>query len=204
MIDRSLFLLWVRATWARWLIGLPLIVVLALIGEAVGIGGSQVLVGVGMGAGTGLMQGRVIRKTVQKSVPWFWTSVVGLGSPFLVADISNAAGWGLVYSLPASVAAGGIIAGGWQSRILQPRDRKKWMWVAASALGWTLAGGAALVAGDLSRSHSLRGIRGAVVFLGVTAGGGLVLGLVTGICLAWMFRLEPARQQGLRGRLDHG
>lgn len=193
MIDRSLFLLWVRATWVGWLLGVPLIIVLALVGEAIGIGGSQVLVGAGMGTGIGLMQGRVIRGIVHKSVPWLWSSVIGLALPFLMADISKAAGWGIVYSLPMFVALGGGIAGGWQALILHSRFRKTWwLWVATSALGWTLAAGAATVADYLSRSHSLRGIWGAVVYLGVVAGGGLILGLVTGICIAWMFRHEPA------------
>ena len=45
---------WLRATVAGWLLGVPLIVALALLGEAVGVGGAQFLVGVGMGAGLGL------------------------------------------------------------------------------------------------------------------------------------------------------
>lgn len=195
MAGRRFFLLWIRATWAGWLLGIPLIIVLALLAEAVGIGGSQTMVGAGMGTGTGLMQSRVIRGVVHKSAPWFWSSVVGLASPFLVADISKVAGWGLVYSLPVSVALGGIIAGGWQALILQPRLRQTWLWVVASALGWTLAAGAAGAADNLVRSHSVRGIWGAVLYLGIVVGGGLVLGLVTGICLAWMLRNEPATLQ---------
>ena len=35
---------WLRATWLGWILGVPLILVLALAGEAVGIGGAQVLV----------------------------------------------------------------------------------------------------------------------------------------------------------------
>ena len=41
---------WRRATTGGWLLGVPMIVVLALIGETVGLGGTQTLVGVGMGA----------------------------------------------------------------------------------------------------------------------------------------------------------
>jgi NhaP-type Na+/H+ or K+/H+ antiporter len=50
---------------------------------------------------------------------------------------------------------------------------------------------AALV--DVSRARSLRGIWGALIYLGMVAGGGLVLGLVTGVALAWLLRREPVR-----------
>ena len=192
MIDRMLFSLWVRATFVGWILGIPLIIALALLGEAVGIGGSQVLVGAGMGTGIGLMQGRVIRGIIHKSSLWVWSSAAGLSLPFFVTDISNAAGWGLAYSLPIAVTLGGIIVGGWQAFILRPRFRKVWFWAAASALGWTLAAGTVAVADPLVRSWSVRGLWGAVLYLGIVATGGLILGLVTGICLAWIFRNEPA------------
>ena len=51
MIDRKLFVSWIRNTWFGWLLGIPIIITLALIGEAVHIGGAQVLVGAGMGIG---------------------------------------------------------------------------------------------------------------------------------------------------------
>ena len=51
---------WVRATWLGWLLGIPLIVVLALLAEGVGVGGAQVCVGAGMGLGVGFMQRRAL------------------------------------------------------------------------------------------------------------------------------------------------
>jgi hypothetical protein len=196
MLDRSLFLSWIRATWTGWLLGVPLIVILALLGEAVGIGGSQVLVGAGMGIGTGLLQGRIIRGVIHKSGPWFWSSAVGLALPFLVSDISKATGRDIGYSLPIFVALGGLIAGGLQALILRPHLRKAWLWVLASALGWTLAAGAALVAHYISRLHSLRGLSGALIYLVVVAVGGLILGSVTGLCLAWMLGHKPRLSTG--------
>ena len=186
MFDRPLFLRWVRATWLGWLLGIPIIIMLALIGEAMGIGGSQALVGAGMGTGVGLMQWRVVRDVVHKSTPWFWSSVFGLALPFLLADISKMAAWGVEYSLPLCVTLGGVIAGGLQALILNARFRRTWLWVVGSALGWTCAALAALVADSPQRYFSLRGIWGALVFLAVVAGGGLCLGLVTGLCLAWI------------------
>jgi len=38
---------WLRATWLSWILGMPCIVLLALLGEALGLGGKQVLVGAG-------------------------------------------------------------------------------------------------------------------------------------------------------------
>jgi hypothetical protein len=191
-IDRRLVIRWVRATWFGWLLGIPVIIVLALVGEAVGIGGAQVLVGAGMGTGIGIMQGRMIRSMLPKWGTWIWSCVVGLAVPFLVTDIAKAAGWNVAYSLFVSVAVGGLIAGGWQAIILRTRFRKTLLWVVASALGWTLAAGTSAVADPLSRSHALRGLWGAVVYLGIVAAGGLILGLVTGVCLAWMFQHEHA------------
>jgi len=60
---------WLRATWLGWLLGVPLVVVLALLGEAVGPCGIQVLVGLGMGTGVGLLQGRALRGALGRAGP---------------------------------------------------------------------------------------------------------------------------------------
>jgi hypothetical protein len=143
-----------------------------------------------MGTGIGLMQGRVIGGLIDKSSLWFWSCAAGLALPFLVTDISNAAGWSLAYSLPKAVTVGGIIVGGWQAFIFRSRLRMGWWWILASVLGWSLAAGTA--AADALPRSSVRGIWGAVLYLGIVAAGGLVLGLITGVCLAWMFRNAPA------------
>lgn len=191
MINRKLFVSWIRTTWFGWLLGIPIIIVFALIGEAVHIGGAQVLVGAGMGTGIGLMQGRVIRSIIHKSAMWICSCIVGLGAPFLLTDISKVVGWNLPYSLPVSIVLGGIIIGSWQALILRSRLRKSEWWIVASALGWTLAAGTSAIA-DSPRARAIRGIWGAVAYLGIVAAGGLILGAVTGLCLAWLFRSEPA------------
>ena len=86
--DRGRAVVWLRATALGWLLGVPLIVALALLGEAVGIGGAQFLVGAGMGAGLGLTQGRVIRTVLPGSAPWFWSCVLGLAVPFAAVDVA--------------------------------------------------------------------------------------------------------------------
>ena len=191
-IDRRLVLRWTRATWLGWLLGIPIIAGLALAGEAIGIGGAQVIVGAGMGAGIGLVQGRMMRGVLPKWGPWVWSCTVGLAAPFLVTDVAKVIGRDVGYALFASVAVGGLIVGGWQSVILRARFRNTHWWVVASVLGWTLAAGTSSAADFLSRSHSLRGLAGALAYLGIVASGGLVLGLVTGVCLAWMVQHEHA------------
>lgn len=174
---------WLRATWGGWLLGIPCVIALALAGEALGIGGSQVLVGAGMGAGVGFMQGRVIREVIGKAGPWAWSTTVGLALPFLVFDLAKAAGREWPFSLYPCVAVGGLIAGAWQARLLRPHFRGTGSWVAASAVGWSLSAGAAALADAGRVSQSVRGLAGALLFLGIVALGGLVLGIVTGAAL---------------------
>lgn len=183
---------WTRATWGGWLLGIPCIITLALAGEAVGIGGSQVLVGAGMGAGVGLMQGRVMRGVIGKAAPWAWSTAIGLALPFLVFDLASAAGREWPFSLYLCVAIGGLLVGAGQARLLRPRFRGAGWWVAASAVGWSLSAGAAALADSGRGSQSVRGIAGALLFLGIAAFGGLVLGLVTGTALARLPGRETA------------
>ncbi|HEX8287543.1 MAG TPA: hypothetical protein VF556_06105 [Pyrinomonadaceae bacterium] len=192
MSERNLFILWLRATWFGWLLGVPIIIVLALIGETVGIGGAQVLVGVGMGIGVGFMQSRAIRNILNRSTPWVWTTIIGLGLPFLATDLSKFVGWNLPYSLLMLIAVGGLIAGVWQAFILSSQVHKIFLWTAASAVGWFFAAVTSSLADSLPRLHTIRGIWGALLYLGIVAAGGLIPGAVTGICLARMFRQQSA------------
>jgi hypothetical protein len=190
--DVGLHRRWVRATWGGWLLGIPCIIALALAGEAVGIGGSQVLVGAGMGAGVGFMQGRVMRGVIGKAAPWAAASLIGLALPFLATDLANIAGLHPAYSLHLAVAAGGLVVGAWQALLLRPRFPQAPVWIPASLVAWTLAAGTTALA-DLSRyARWPRGLAGALVYLGLIGVGGLVLGVITGAVLGWMLRQEVA------------
>lgn len=188
MHDRGLIVSWTRVTWLGWLIGVPMIIVLSLIGEMLGIGGVQFIVGAGMGIGIGFMQARVMRKILEHPALWVWSSIVGLAAPFLVTDLAKAVGFNLPYSLPVAVTVAGLIVGIWQATILSSRVRQAGWWIAACALGWALAAGLASIADWLPRAYGIVGILGAAIYLGIVAAGGLVLGLVTGICLWWLMR----------------
>ena len=186
MSETRLFGPWIRATWAGWALGVPLVILLALAGESLRIGPLQFPVGLGMGMGVGLMQGRVVRNLLGAAAPWRWSCALGLALPFLVADLAQQAGRALPYSLYLAVALGGLIVGIWQALLLRRRFSRVGWWVAASVLGWSLAAGLGAVADGLPRSHAIRGIWGALAYLGIVGGGGLVLGVVTGLVLSWM------------------
>lgn len=184
--DQPLFRSWLRATSVGWLLGVPLIVVLALLGEAVGIGGQQWLVGAGMGAGIGLMQGRAIRPLLGRAAPWFWSSAGGLALPFLVTDLSKLTPWSLPYSLYVVVAIGGVIVGGWQALLLRRAASRAGWWVPASLVGWSLAALVAALPDRLLTAQAIRGVPALLLYLGIVATGGVVLGAVSGATLAWL------------------
>ena len=192
MSERSFFSQWVRSTSLGWVLGIPLIAGLALLGEAIGIGGVQVLVGIGMGLGVGWLQGRRISFLLNRIAPWIWSCVCGLGVPFLFTDVAKVAHWNFPYSLYLSVALGGLIVGIWQAALLRPHVQNAGWWIAGSFLGWNLAAGMVALADQLFRSHSIRGVAGLLVYLGCLTGGGLLLGLVTGAVLVWLLRQKPA------------
>ncbi len=177
---------WIRATWAGWALGVPLVIFLALAGESLRIGPLQFPVGLGMGLGVGFMQGRVVRNLLGAAAPWRWSCALGLALPFLAADLAQQAGRDVPYSLYLAVALGGLIVGIWQALLLRRRFSRVGWWVVASVVGWSLAAGLGAVADGLPRSHAVRGIWGALAYLGIVAGGGLVLGVVTGLVLPWM------------------
>ncbi len=132
MTDARLLKRWVLATWGGWALGVPTIALFALIGEAMGIGGSQVLVGAGMGAAVGLTQGRIVKGLFGRFLPWFLASMLGLAAPFLVSDLAPYSGWQMEYSLYRAVLFGGVVVGIWQA-LLRPRVRMPALWALASA-----------------------------------------------------------------------
>jgi hypothetical protein len=191
---RVRFRKWVWATWLGWLLGLPLIIVLALAGETVGLGGAQFLVGAGMGIGTGFMQGRVVRRIHVPMNLWLCITAAGLTAPFLITDLAKVLRWDVPYTLYVCVALGGLLAGLGQAQLLRRRFKKTGWWVFASTLGWILAASTAAIANSLPKWARVRGVLGALAFLGITALGGLVLGFVTGASLVQLPRREKIRE----------
>jgi len=165
---RGLLARWAVASALGWILGFFLVLILALSWDGLGIGVVQFMVGVGMGAGVGLMQGRVAREWLGSVRPWFWATTLGLGIPFVLADVLSPV---VPYSLGLSVGAGALLAGILQVRLLRPHGVRAGLWVPASVAGWLLAASpTAIQVGGL-------GLIAAVV------AGGAVLGLVTGLPL---------------------
>jgi hypothetical protein len=194
--ERTAFRQWLRATWTGWLIGIPLIVLFALLGEMLGTGGVQAVVGAGMGLGVGFKQGGLLVSVISR---WRWTLVttVGLALPLLLGDIAALMGRPTQFRLHLAVAAGGILAGLFQAVMIGRRSLGSILpWTTASLAGWTLAAGMAYLADSLPRTASLLGITGAVAYLGITAMGGLLLGAVTGLALGFLVGASPVTASG--------
>lgn len=174
---------WVRITFLGWLLGIVLVIALALAGEMVGVRGSQIAVGLGMGLGVGIAQERALRPLLGPSQRWRWVSTLGLALPFLVVDLARLLGLTLPYSLYGAVALAGISAGLGQAALLRTQPVSAVRWVLSSAIGWSAAAAIVAAADTLTRESTLRGLPGALLYLGIVGAGGVVLGLATSLPL---------------------
>lgn len=178
--EPRLFVRWLLATTLGWLLGFVILVALAAFWDLFG-GGAQFMVGVGMGLGVGYLQSRVLRKWMASSWRWCVASTIGMGTFFILHDLCRLAGVPFPYSLPIYVVAGGLFAGVLQQPLLRKLcDRANW-WVPASTLGWALPA-AAVALGDAQNLDPWRkGVGLAGMF-----GGGLMLGVVSGVVMVWI------------------
>lgn len=174
---------WVRATTLGWLLGLVLTVVLAIAWDQIG-GGAQFMVGIGMGAGVGFAQARVLGEWGQPAGRWFWATTVGMGLPFVMWDLGSLAAIEAFFSLPLSVFAGSLLVGTLQSILLRRRFTRPSWWVPASVVGWCVPT-AGIALGD---TGFLSGA-GGVLSVGAMFLGGAILGVVTG----WTLLRMPPR-----------
>lgn len=184
----NFFTRWVRGTLGGWLFELVLIVLVAFGGDLIGLGEgeSQFIVGIAMGAGVGYAQGRVVRQWWGSTWSWMWASVIGIGVPFVASDLVSAVWHGYSFSLPLVVVIGGVFVGLLQRRVLIFHTHRANWWVPACVAGWALATGTAAVSGLLPSGPSAGWL--AILNVGVILPAGIVLGMVTGGALVWMFR----------------
>ena len=177
--ERSLFSRWVRASFAGWFLGLVLVVLMTFAWDALGVGNAQFMVGVGMGAGVGFAQARTARAWLGRTAPWVWSSVIGMGAPFLLWDILAGVGVRFPNPMLLSVVLGSILVGVLQRPLLARHSDKANWWVPACIAGWTLSAGPA--------TASMSGPMGGLVTVAILLGG-IILGVVTGAMLIRILR----------------
>lgn len=177
---------WVRATVIGWFLGLLLMLALLFVGEAVGAAMS--MVGIGMGAGVGYWQSRSLHGVLDRPWRWALVTVVGLGAPFVLWDVSAALGDDALLSVPACVAGGGLLVALGQWTLLRPLSARATRWVPACVIGWSLPAAAMALGAQEAVPYPWNEILGLVaMFLG-----GIMLGGVTGRPLALIFSPSAA------------
>lgn len=175
--DQPDFRSWVKATTFGWWLGFVVVVVLVLALDVVAnVGGVQFVVGVGMGAGVGYIQGRWMNRWLGTGHQWFLASTVGIGGPFVVGDAARALGIDIPFSLALYVAIGSLLVGLLEWGVLRRHVSHGAWWVPASVLGWMLPVG--LIA--LNERQLLPGVAGEALALIGMFFGGIILGGVTG------------------------
>ncbi len=141
--------------WRRWLLGTTVGWVGGIIGAIVlselllslvyQPEESNLIVGICIGAAIGSSQIVAVRRWIALPRGWVWGLMVGVGIPFVVADVpSDKLGLGLSgipenWMLGLVAAAGGLISGIWQARILRSYTSKANWWILASIVFWGLA-----------------------------------------------------------------
>ena len=178
--DRGPFVRWVIATTLGWLLGFVLVIVQALIWDAIGAR-VQLIVGVGIGAGVGYMQSRMIGEWIDSPLRWLWASLLGMGTPFVIWDLAAVFGFGRVLALPHCVLIGSVLVGILQGRLLRPRFRRAWWWIPACVVGWGLPAGAIAL-----EQAGLLPVLTRVLSLVAMFAGGVIVGAVTGLALLWI------------------
>jgi hypothetical protein len=182
---------WIKTTFFGWFLGIILILVLSSLFDAIGIEGFQFFLGIGIGAGVGFMQGRLLRTTAFVNKPWLWTSIIGMGLPFMISDLLILCGDLSLgsYYIPVCIASGSVLVSVLQYLYLKKASSKAMFWILGCSLGWMLAG-ITVFAVDYTMRIIDHVMVGFFVNLSLILGGGAVLGLVTSPFLRVILRQD--------------
>jgi hypothetical protein len=171
---------WIKVCFLGWLIGVVLILLLSSALDAIGKEHMQFYLGIGMGAGVGIAQWFLLKKWMSISTCWKWFSALGLGIPFIVIDLMPT--FHFPPKLPLSMVLGSLSAGLLQFNLLKSFSTKAWLWIPGTMAGWTMAV-ATVFAVDYTKMLSAVNWVLAIINLLLILGGGVVLGLITGMVL---------------------
>jgi len=173
---------WLWYTTAGWFTGFVFSLLIGLPLEAIGIG-NQSMIGIGMGAGVGLLQARLVRRYGISAKDWFWTTFSGMSIPYITYDVL-AVKIKLVPEevLPFATAIGSLMVGGLQYHyLLKSISKKSTSWILLTCAGWTLAhiSLSALNPNFIKQFH-LPVILQFIFAVTIIVCGGPLLGLITG------------------------
>lgn len=180
---------WTRLTFFGWLLGIVLILLLSSLFDVIGLDDFQFFIGIGMGGGVGVFQFRYFRNSVGPGVMWLWYSLIGVAFPFLLNDLIFKLGEvpGTGYYLPISVVTGSIFVSILQFSILKNHFGRGSLWIIGGVISWTLAMGTVLSMDYLKEIITNRWA-GFFINLSLILGGGVVLGISSGLFLRKIFR----------------
>jgi len=187
---KSLFILWVMANSAGWVVGIVVVIVLGTLGESIHIG-SNLYVGAGMGWTVGLAQWLIARKWFDATSRWMWASTIGITTPFLFADLIRMQD---LSSFPIAIlaAAGGLLTGLMQRNSLHSHSVKANQWAVVSIVAWMCP--ALLVEFGVVPRHPDTKLD-AVRNFGSLGLGGVVLGTVTGAALVLLLNVRRSSSE---------
>ena len=171
---------WTKATFWGWVIGIALILIISSFLDSIHIEHTQFYLGVGVGAGVGFTQWRLLRKFIPIPSTWLWFSIVGMGIPFVLLDLIPSEV--LTHKLPVSITLGSLTVGFLQYTILRKHSLKAKQWIAGSFLGWVLG---VLTVFIIDYTNNLKSVVSsnlvlAAINLFLMLAGGIVLGIITG------------------------
>jgi len=179
--EKSLFILWIVANFAGWLLGIIVVIALSTLQESTHIG-NAVYLGAGMGWSVGFAQWLIARKWFDATSRWMWASTIGITAPFLFADLVRM-GELSSFVLPVLAATGGLLSGWMQRNSLRSHSAKADRWIVASAVAWMCP---ALLVQFFAVPRHPRTTLESVRNIGSFGLGGAVLGVVTGAALVWL------------------
>ena len=143
-----------------------------------------------MGAGVGYTQGRILSQLKVPKSPWVWTSIIGMGVPFILSDFVYVFWSEFSFTLPillTATAIGGLLTGLLQQRILTSKFNKTIWWIPTCIIAWSMTGAALGFFIDIAGNIPSKWI-GVIVAIGIILFGGVLLGAITGVSMVRILR----------------